>query len=67
MYLPYVCFRLVFFVVLGSLALPALAKSSTTPPLALAQSYHPGINLKDYWVSEKYDGMRAYWDGKTLW
>ncbi|WP_293776143.1 DNA ligase [uncultured Oxalicibacterium sp.] len=36
------------------------------PPLMLANLYHPGIHLDDYWVSEKYDGMRAYWDGRTL-
>jgi len=24
------------------------------------------INLEHYWVSEKYDGVRAYWDGKRL-
>ena len=32
----------------------------------LAKVYHPGIALQDYWVSEKYDGMRGYWDGKQL-
>jgi len=36
------------------------------PPLMLAKVYHPGIDLKDYWVSEKYDGMRGYWDGQKL-
>lgn len=25
-----------------------------------------GINLTDYLVSEKYDGIRAYWDGEKL-
>jgi DNA ligase-1 len=23
--------------------------------------------LADYWVSEKYDGIRGYWDGRQLW
>ena len=23
--------------------------------------------LADYWVSEKYDGVRGYWDGQQLW
>jgi DNA ligase-1 len=32
----------------------------------LANSYHRGIDLADYWVSEKYDGLRAYWDGERL-
>lgn len=35
-------------------------------PVMLANSYHPGIDLAAYWVSEKYDGLRAYWDGKRL-
>ena len=37
------------------------------PPLMLANVYRPGItHLADYWVSEKYDGVRGYWDGKQL-
>ncbi|HWU97255.1 MAG TPA: DNA ligase [Oxalicibacterium sp.] len=35
-------------------------------PVMLANSYHRGIDLTDYWVSEKYDGLRAYWDGERL-
>ncbi len=37
-----------------------------TPSLALANVYRPGIDLYDYWVSEKYDGIRAFWDGRVL-
>ena len=33
----------------------------------LANVYRPGVVLADYWVSEKYDGVRGYWDGKALW
>jgi DNA ligase-1 len=36
------------------------------PPLMLANNYRPGMPLDDYWVSEKLDGVRAYWDGKKL-
>lgn len=32
----------------------------------LAKVYHPGIALADYWVSEKYDGVRGFWDGEKL-
>lgn len=32
-----------------------------------ANVYHQSIQLDDYWVSEKYDGVRAYWDGQQLW
>jgi DNA ligase-1 len=41
-------------------------KASSAPPLMLANVYHPGIALHDYWVSEKLDGVRGYWDGKQL-
>ncbi len=33
------------------------------PALLLANIYQPDINLLDYWVSEKFDGVRAYWNG----
>ncbi len=36
-------------------------------PLALANVYRDGTPLADYWVSEKLDGVRAYWDGTRLW
>ncbi|HWV63121.1 MAG TPA: DNA ligase, partial [Oxalicibacterium sp.] len=35
-------------------------------PVMLANSYRAGIDLAAYWVSEKYDGLRAYWDGERL-
>jgi DNA ligase-1 len=49
----------------GSLAsLPALA---TQPPaLWLANPYQGNEELSDYWVSEKFDGIRGYWDGRQL-
>lgn len=42
------------------------ALSITAPSLTLAMVYQPGLALADYWVSEKYDGFRAYWDGTRL-
>ena len=36
------------------------------PALMLADVYHEGVNLNEYWVSEKYDGVRAIWNGKQL-
>ena len=42
------------------------APSSGAPALMLAKVYHPGIDLSDYWVSEKYDGLRGFWDGQQL-
>ncbi|MER2493209.1 DNA ligase [Catenovulum sediminis] len=35
--------------------------------LLLAEVYSPEIDITDYYVSEKFDGIRAYWDGEKLW
>ena len=45
---------------------PATALATGAPALMLANVYRAGIDLSDYWVSEKYDGVRGYWDGKQL-
>ena len=48
---------------------PAIAGTplpSAPPSLMLANVYRPGVALADYWVSEKYDGVRGYWDGQRL-
>jgi DNA ligase-1 len=45
-------------------ALPAFA--AEPPALMLAQVYRPGLPLADYWISEKYDGLRGFWDGQRL-
>jgi len=44
----------------------AQTPTSLAPALMLAKVYHPGIDLADYWVSEKFDGLRGYWDGRQL-
>ena len=36
------------------------------PPILLANVLGPHIDVTQYLVSEKYDGVRAIWDGKTL-
>lgn len=36
------------------------------PALLLATEYHAGLDVSRYLVSEKFDGVRAVWDGKTL-
>jgi len=51
----------------GLLAVGAAdAADKTVPALMLANVYHPGIDLSVYWLSEKYDGVRGYWDGQRL-
>jgi DNA ligase-1 len=43
------------------------ARGADAPALMLANVYRPGATpLADYWVSEKYDGVRGYWDGQRL-
>ncbi len=50
----------------GALPSKAKKKPSTGPPLLLAQNWDNSVNLKDWWISEKLDGVRAYWDGKQF-
>ena len=45
----------------------ALVAAAQPPALQLAKVYQPGMPLDGYWVSEKLDGVRAYWDGAQLW
>ena len=40
--------------------------ASDAPALMLAKVYRPGVPLSDYWLSEKYDGLRGWWDGQRL-
>lgn len=48
-------------------ALPAMAQPvGPPPPLLLANVDAPHIDPRDYLVSEKYDGVRALWDGRSL-
>lgn len=36
------------------------------PPILLAQSYRNQMDVTQYLISEKLDGVRAIWDGQTL-
>lgn len=50
-------------------ALPAKRKSKSkkdAPPLLLAHSWENDVDLTDWWMSEKLDGVRAYWDGRRF-
>lgn len=40
---------------------------AAAPKLMLAQSYDGEQAVSEYWVSEKFDGVRARWDGESLW
>lgn len=43
-----------------------ICADSMPPEIPLAQTYKQGTDLQAYWLSEKFDGVRAYWDGKQL-
>jgi DNA ligase-1 len=42
------------------------ASNAEAPPIQLATSFREDIAIQHYYVSEKLDGLRAYWDGKQL-
>ncbi|HEY5809079.1 MAG TPA: DNA ligase [Povalibacter sp.] len=44
----------------------AVSASGPAPPLQLANVYRDDVDVGDYWVSEKYDGIRAFWNGSAL-
>src|SRR5262245_12681473 len=52
-------------------ALPATArqkkeKEGGEPPLLLAESWDFATDPAGWWLSEKLDGVRAYWDGQKF-
>jgi len=42
------------------------ATQAKGPPLLLAQTWTNDVDLAGWWMSEKLDGVRAFWDGKRL-
>ena len=59
----YCVFLLIFIVVIvPGFAAPA----DTKPDLMLAEVYRQGVEVSQYWISEKFDGVRARWNGKEL-
>lgn len=58
---------LVLLITLLMTALGLADKSfADKPKLQLATVYHAGLDVPQYWVSEKLDGVRGYWDGQQL-
>lgn len=41
--------------------------ATAAPPILLAQSWQNDVPLEGWWMSEKLDGVRAWWDGTTFW
>lgn len=41
-------------------------EEDNAPPLLLAHKWETDIRIEGWWLSEKLDGVRAYWDGKQF-
>lgn len=57
---------LVFTAFLFTQICASYALSQEAPGLLLAKNYQQRLDVKQYLISEKYDGVRALWDGKQL-
>ncbi len=49
-----------------ALALSTMRVSAEAPAILLAEVYRNQVDVAQYLVSEKLDGVRAIWDGQTL-
>jgi DNA ligase-1 len=59
--------RFLFFILTAcALCSPAPLRAGEAPPMMLANVLHSDVVLADFLVSEKYDGVRGYWDGRQL-
>lgn len=57
---------LLWGLVIASQPLGAGDPAPGAPALLLANVYRGEVDVSRYWVSEKLDGVRAYWDGQQL-
>ncbi len=57
-----------FFLSLCIISSPPFSLASDLPPpaLMLAHKYQGQAPVQEYWISEKLDGVRAYWNGTSL-
>lgn len=58
--------RLLFLIIIASAPVSPLLADQKTSDVLLAQVYQSGIDVRQFLVSEKFDGVRAVWDGKKL-
>ena len=50
----------------GGSASSGANKKDTAPPILLAHKWETEHDPTGWWMSEKLDGIRAYWDGETF-
>lgn len=53
-------------IVLLTLSVSSVSAQNFTPQLTLAQEYQVHKDYTGYWMSEKLDGIRAFWTGTEL-
>lgn len=58
--------RRLFLILLICATFSTLLANENAPQFLLAQQYKSGIDVTQYLISEKYDGVRAMWDGKQF-
>lgn len=58
--------RPLFLLLLVSTFFTPLFANENAPQFLLAQQYKSGVDVTQYLISEKYDGVRAMWDGQAL-
>ena len=57
----------ILMLLLAVLLVPSLLYAKQAlPQLALAKHFKDSLMIHPYWVSEKLDGIRCYWDGQQL-
>lgn len=49
-----------------ALSLPTISTAAEAPAILLANVYREQVDVSRYLVSEKFDGVRAIWDGQAL-
>ena len=52
--------------ILSQLLVSESVSPADKPAIMQAEVYQPSIDVTEYWVSEKLDGVRARWDGRQL-
>ena len=55
-----------YFIFFLSLIFSSLAYTATPPKIQLASIYQDDIDIQQYWISEKLDGVRGYWNGTNI-
>lgn len=58
--------RIFYLIVWIILSQQTFAQNTTELPLQHGIPITEEFNVADYWISEKLDGVRGYWDGKQL-